>query len=119
MTIKGQSIGVVLTIVALDFAGIGLILPIIPRLLSEVAHTSDLGWRFGAFSSLYALMQFIFSPGLDRRGGALSGDGAGSIQSARQSLACAKHLKGAARHGLVGLFRQSIGGRGIQRGACA
>jgi DHA1 family tetracycline resistance protein-like MFS transporter len=55
-------IGVVLAIVALDFAGIGLTLPIIPRLLSEVAHTSDLGWRFGAFLSLYALMQFIFAP---------------------------------------------------------
>lgn len=55
-------IGVVLGIVALDFAGIGLTLPIIPRLLSDVAHTSDLGWRFGAFLSLYALMQFIFSP---------------------------------------------------------
>jgi DHA1 family tetracycline resistance protein-like MFS transporter len=55
-------IGVVLAIVALDFAGIGLTLPIIPRLLSEVAHTTDLGWRFGAFLSLYALMQFIFSP---------------------------------------------------------
>ena len=55
-------IGVVLAIVALDFAGIGLTLPIIPRLLSEVAHTTDLGWRFGAFLSLYALMQFVFSP---------------------------------------------------------
>jgi DHA1 family tetracycline resistance protein-like MFS transporter len=49
---KRQGLGVVLTIVALDFAGIGLTLPIIPRLLSEVAHTSDLGWRFGAFLSL-------------------------------------------------------------------
>ena len=55
-------IGVVLAIVALDFAGIGLTLPIIPRLLGEVAHTTDLGWRFGAFLSLYALMQFVFSP---------------------------------------------------------
>jgi MFS transporter, DHA1 family, tetracycline resistance protein len=55
-------IGVVLAIVTLDFAGIGLTLPIIPRLLGEVAHTTDLGWRFGAFLSLYALMQFIFSP---------------------------------------------------------
>ena len=59
---KRQGLGVVLAIVALDFAGIGLTLPIIPRLLSEVAHTSDLGWRFGAFLSLYALMQFMFSP---------------------------------------------------------
>jgi DHA1 family tetracycline resistance protein-like MFS transporter len=55
-------IGVVLAIVALDFAGVGLTLPIIPRLLSDVAHTTDLGWRFGAFLSLYALMQFVFSP---------------------------------------------------------
>ncbi len=55
-------IGVVLAIVALDFAGIGLTLPIIPRLLSDVAHTTDLGWRYGAFLSLYALMQFVFSP---------------------------------------------------------
>jgi DHA1 family tetracycline resistance protein-like MFS transporter len=59
---KGQGLGVVFAIVALDFAGIGITLPIIPRLLSEVARTPDLGWRFGAFLSLYALMQFIFSP---------------------------------------------------------
>jgi MFS transporter, DHA1 family, tetracycline resistance protein len=59
---RREGIGVVLAIVALDFAGIGLTLPIIPRLLSEVAHTTDLGWRFGAFLSLYALMQFVFSP---------------------------------------------------------
>jgi hypothetical protein len=78
-------IGVVLAIVALDFAGIGLTLPIIPRLLSDVAHTSDLGWRFGAFLSLYALMQWavgnqlalfclprkLSRPRLDCRGGAL------------------------------------------------
>jgi DHA1 family tetracycline resistance protein-like MFS transporter len=55
-------VGVLLTIVGLDVAGIGLTLPIIPRLLVEVAHTGDLGWRFGAFLSLYALMQFVFSP---------------------------------------------------------
>jgi len=55
-------VGVLLTIVGLDVAGIGLTLPIIPRLLVEVAHTGDLGWRFGAFLILYALMQFVFSP---------------------------------------------------------
>jgi MFS transporter, DHA1 family, tetracycline resistance protein len=57
-----QGVGVVLVIAALDASGIGLTLPIIPRLLSQVAHTGDLGWRFGAFLSVYALMQFIFSP---------------------------------------------------------
>jgi len=59
---KRGGLGVVLAIVALDSSGIGLTLPIIPRLLSEVLHTKDLGWRFGAFLSLYALMQFMFSP---------------------------------------------------------
>jgi DHA1 family tetracycline resistance protein-like MFS transporter len=59
---KQPGVGVVLTIIGLDAAGIGLTLPILPRLLSEVAHTTELGWRFGAFLGLYALMQFLFSP---------------------------------------------------------
>lgn len=59
---KQPGIGVVLAIIGLDASGIGLTLPILPRLLSEVAHTTELGWRFGAFLSLYALMQFLFSP---------------------------------------------------------
>jgi DHA1 family tetracycline resistance protein-like MFS transporter len=59
---KQPGVGVVLAIIGLDASGIGLTLPILPRLLSELAHTTDLGWRYGAFLSLYALMQFIFSP---------------------------------------------------------
>jgi MFS transporter, DHA1 family, tetracycline resistance protein len=59
---KQPGVGVVLTIIGLDAAGIGLTLPILPRLLSDVAHTTELGWRFGAFLGLYALMQFLFSP---------------------------------------------------------
>jgi DHA1 family tetracycline resistance protein-like MFS transporter len=59
---KRAGVGVVLAIIGLDAAGIGLTLPILPRLLSEVAHTTELGWRYGAFLSLYALMQFLFSP---------------------------------------------------------
>jgi DHA1 family tetracycline resistance protein-like MFS transporter len=59
---KQPGIAVVLTIIGLDASGIGLTLPILPRLLSEVAHTTELGWRYGAFLSLYALMQFLFSP---------------------------------------------------------
>ncbi|PIC01377.1 Tet(A)/Tet(B)/Tet(C) family tetracycline efflux MFS transporter [Caulobacter sp. X] len=54
--------GLILTTVALDVAGIGLVMPIIPRLLREVGHTGDLGWRFGAFLGLYALMQFLCAP---------------------------------------------------------
>lgn len=52
----------ILATVALDVAGIGLVMPIIPRLLREVGHTGDLGWRFGAFLGLYALMQFLCAP---------------------------------------------------------
>jgi DHA1 family tetracycline resistance protein-like MFS transporter len=59
---KNPAIGVLYAIVLLDISGIGITLPILPRLLSEVAHTSELGWRFGAFLGLYALMQFVFSP---------------------------------------------------------
>lgn len=59
---KQPGVGVVLTIIGLDTSGVGLTLPILPRLLSEVAHTTELGWRYGAFLSLYALMQFLFSP---------------------------------------------------------
>lgn len=53
---------VIFTTITLDAAGIGLTLPILPRLLLDVGHTDDLGWRFGAFLGLYALMQFLFSP---------------------------------------------------------
>jgi MFS transporter, DHA1 family, tetracycline resistance protein len=59
---KQPGVGVVLTIIGLDASGIGLTLPILPRLLSDVAHTTELGWRYGAFLGLYALMQFVFSP---------------------------------------------------------
>lgn len=52
----------ILATVTLDAVGIGLVMPIIPRLLREVGHTGDLGWRFGAFLGLYALMQFLCSP---------------------------------------------------------
>jgi DHA1 family tetracycline resistance protein-like MFS transporter len=59
---------VILAIVTLDAVGISLVMPIVPSLLREVGHTGDLGWRFGAFLSLYALMQFLCAPVL----GALS-----------------------------------------------
>ena len=52
----------IMATVTLDAVGIGLVMPIIPRLLREVGHTGDLGWRFGAFLGLYALMQFLCSP---------------------------------------------------------
>src|ERR1700722_17086800 len=67
--------------------------PLCPRLRGEVAHTTDLGSRFGAFSSLYALMQFIFSP---------------------MPLGCRGPSCSAAR--AVRFFRQNLGGHRVQRG---
>jgi len=58
----------ILATVTLDAAGIGLVLPIIPRLLRDVGHTADIGWQMGVFLGLYAAMQFICAPVL----GALS-----------------------------------------------
>jgi DHA1 family tetracycline resistance protein-like MFS transporter len=52
----------ILSTVVLSAIGIGLTMPIIPQLMRDVGHTTELGWRFGAFTGLYALMQFIFSP---------------------------------------------------------
>ncbi|MEO7717084.1 MAG: Tet(A)/Tet(B)/Tet(C) family tetracycline efflux MFS transporter [Capsulimonas sp.] len=57
-----KALAVIFATVTLDAVGIGLTMPIIPRLLRDVGHTSALGWRFGAFLALYALMQFFFSP---------------------------------------------------------
>jgi MFS transporter, DHA1 family, tetracycline resistance protein len=57
-----RAFATILATVCLDAVGIGLVMPIIPRLLREVGHTGDLGWRFGAFLGLYALMQFLCAP---------------------------------------------------------
>jgi DHA1 family tetracycline resistance protein-like MFS transporter len=59
---------VILAAVTLDSIGIGLIFPILPSLLTEVTHSSDVSVLYGVILALYALMQFIFSPVL----GALS-----------------------------------------------
>ncbi len=52
----------ILAVVVLDAAGTGLVMPILPELLRSVAHTPDLSWRYGAFLSLYAALQFLASP---------------------------------------------------------
>lgn len=59
---------VIFTAIGLDAVGIGLIFPILPRLLAEVAHTQDVAPYIGTMTALYAVMQFIFAPVL----GALS-----------------------------------------------
>ncbi len=52
----------ILSVVVLDAAGTGLVMPILPELLRSVAHMPDLGWRYGAFLSLYAALQFLAAP---------------------------------------------------------
>lgn len=59
---------VILSTVALDAIGAGLIFPILPDLLKEVTGGSDIGLLYGLMLASFATMQFIFSPVL----GALS-----------------------------------------------
>ena len=59
---------VILSTVALDAIGAGLIFPILPDLLREVTGGDDFGFLYGMMLAVFALMQFIFSPVL----GALS-----------------------------------------------
>jgi DHA1 family tetracycline resistance protein-like MFS transporter len=53
---------VILSAVTLDAIGIGLIFPILPRLLESVTHASDISLYVGVMYALYAAMQFVFSP---------------------------------------------------------
>ena len=53
---------------ALDAIGVGLIFPILPRLIEEVTHAQNVASIIGVLAALYAVMQFAFAPVL----GALS-----------------------------------------------
>ncbi len=53
---------VILAAVTLDAIGIGLIFPILPRLLEDVTHVGNIAPVVGVMYALYAAMQFIFSP---------------------------------------------------------
>ena len=53
---------VILAAVTLDAIGIGLIFPILPRLLEDVTHQGDVTTLIGIMLPLYSAMQFLFSP---------------------------------------------------------
>ncbi len=53
---------VILAAVTLDAIGIGLIFPILPKLLEEVTHVDNIAPYVGILFALYAAMQFVFSP---------------------------------------------------------
>ena len=59
---------VIFSTIALDAIGIGLIFPILPRLLEDVTHARNIAPYIGIMIALYAGMQFLFAPML----GALS-----------------------------------------------
>lgn len=59
---------VIFAAIALDAIGIGLIFPILPRLIEEVTQARDVASYLGVLTALYAAMQFAFAPVL----GALS-----------------------------------------------
>ena len=54
----------ILITVMLDMIGIGLIIPVLPKLVTTMygGSISDGSYMFGWFVAAYALMQFIFSP---------------------------------------------------------
>ncbi|NUO78383.1 MAG: TCR/Tet family MFS transporter [Lysobacter sp.] len=58
----------ILTTVALDAIGVGLIAPVLPQLLDAFGLQHHLALHAGALTALYALMQFVCAPAL----GALS-----------------------------------------------
>ncbi len=59
---------VIFAAIGLDAVGIGLIFPILPRLMEEVTHAGNVAPYIGIMTALYAVMQFLFAPVL----GALS-----------------------------------------------
>lgn len=52
----------ILITVMLDSMGIGLMMPIIPDLISKLSHDSNIASHYGIFLAIYAFMQFVFSP---------------------------------------------------------
>lgn len=59
-----KALVVILSAVTIDAIGIGLIIPILPKLLETVSHTADVAILFGVMLAIYSAMQFIFSPAL-------------------------------------------------------
>ena len=53
----------ILVIAALDVMSMGLVIPVLPKLIVEVTGSdADAGWWMGVMMALWAAMQFVFSP---------------------------------------------------------
>ncbi|EPL4222076.1 TPA: TCR/Tet family MFS transporter [Acinetobacter baumannii] len=57
-----RSLFIIFATIALDAIGISLIFPILPLLLQDMTHSTHISIYMGILASLYAAMQFIFSP---------------------------------------------------------
>lgn len=53
---------VIYTAIVLDAMGIGLIFPILPSLIADVTHSTNVAPYIGIMTALYAAMQFVFAP---------------------------------------------------------
>lgn len=64
MTRRTPAIAFILVTLFLDILGIGLIVPILPRLIEELSggNVASASTTFGLLASLYSLMQFLFAP---------------------------------------------------------
>lgn len=64
MTRRPPAIPFILVTLFLDILGIGLIIPILPRLIEELSggNVSSASSTFGLLAALYSLMQFLFAP---------------------------------------------------------
>ncbi len=61
---RKPAIGFVFITLFLDILGIGLIIPILPKLIESFCggNVSNAAWIFGWLAALYSLMQFLFAP---------------------------------------------------------
>jgi DHA1 family tetracycline resistance protein-like MFS transporter len=57
-----KALVVILAAVTLDAIGIGLIFPILPALLRDVGHLTEVATLLGIMLALYSACQFLFSP---------------------------------------------------------
>lgn len=57
-----KALVVILAAVTLDAIGIGLIFPILPALLRDVGHTTEVATLLGLMMAIYSACQFLFSP---------------------------------------------------------
>ncbi|MEY4529728.1 MAG: hypothetical protein RLZZ156_449 [Deinococcota bacterium] len=64
MSKRTPAIGFIFFTLFLDILGIGLIIPVLPKLIEEFTgnNTSNAAFYTGILTAVYALMQFIFAP---------------------------------------------------------